>query len=201
VPTRTYTGSRRGRGADTVDRVLEAAERLIREGRFHATTMDELAAAAGVSRATVFNRFGSKLGVLEALFARGMEGAEMQAIEDALALDDPLAALDAVIDAACAIWESQGYIHEHLQAIAVLEPAARALLDEQEAQQRDEIRALIRRLAKAGRLRAGLSESRAAAMLHTITSLESFLWLRRGYELSLRSTRQAVGELAHSLLG
>ncbi len=44
--------------------MLVAAERLIREGSFHTATMDELATAAGVSRATVFNRFGSKLGVL-----------------------------------------------------------------------------------------------------------------------------------------
>ena len=54
--------------------MLDAAERLIRDDTFHTATMDELAAAAGVSRATVFNRFGSKLGVLQALFERAMEG-------------------------------------------------------------------------------------------------------------------------------
>ena len=58
------------RAPASVDRVLEAAERLIREDAFHSATMDELAEAAGVSRATVFNRFGSKLGVLQALFTR-----------------------------------------------------------------------------------------------------------------------------------
>jgi AcrR family transcriptional regulator len=200
VATRPYAQPRRRGSVETVDRALDAAERLIRQGEFHATTMDELAAAAGTSRATLFNRFGSKLGVLEALFARGMDGPEMQAILDALALDDPVAALDAVIDAACAIWESQGFVHEHLQAIAVLEPPARALLDRQEQQQREEILALVRRLAKAGRLRAGLGEARAAATLHTITSLETFLWLRRGYGLSLRQTRQTIAELAHTLL-
>jgi hypothetical protein len=33
-----------------------------------------------------------------------------------------------------------------------------------------------------------------------LTSLESFLWLRRGYELSLRQTRETITELAHALL-
>ena len=105
---RPYTAARRRESAETVDRVLEAAERLIKEDAFHAATMDELAVAAGVSRATVFNRFGSKLGVLEALFTRGMEGPEMAAIQEALALEDPVAALDAVVAAGCAIWEAAG---------------------------------------------------------------------------------------------
>src|SRR5918999_1030095 len=111
VATRSYTTSRRRGSPRSVDRVLEAAERLIRDDAFHSATMDELAAAAGVSRATVFNRFGSKLGVLHALFTRGIESPEMEAIRAALELEDPVEALDALIGAACAIWESRGFIH------------------------------------------------------------------------------------------
>src|ERR671918_669433 len=106
VATRSY--GRRQRDPESIERVLHAAEGLIRTNRFHTTTMDELAAAAGVSRATVFNRFGSKLGVLQVLFTRAMEGPEMEAIRSALELEDPVASLDAVIEASCAIWESQG---------------------------------------------------------------------------------------------
>jgi AcrR family transcriptional regulator len=200
VATRRYTGARRRGSLESVDRVLEAAERLIKEDSFHTTTMEELAAAAGVSRATVFNRFGTKLGVLQALFARGMEGPEMEAIQKSLQIDDPVEALEAVIDAACAIWESQGFIHEHLEAIAVLEPDASALVDEQREQQRTEIHDLMRRLARAGRLRRGISDPRATATLHMLTSLESFLILRREHGLSLRQTRDTIAELARSLL-
>jgi len=39
---RPYTKTRRRESAESVDRVLEAAEHLIREGAFHAATMDEL---------------------------------------------------------------------------------------------------------------------------------------------------------------
>jgi AcrR family transcriptional regulator len=197
---RPYTTARRRESAETVDRVLEAAERLIKEDAFHAATMDELAAAAGVSRATVFNRFGSKLGVLEALFTRGMEGAEMAAIKDALALEDPVAALDAVVTAGCVIWEACGFVVRQLQAVAVLEPHAVALIDQQRDQQRADLQGLTRRLAKAGTLRPGLSQARATAVLHMLTSLESFLWLREGYGLSLRQTRETLAELARTLL-
>jgi AcrR family transcriptional regulator len=199
MATRTYT-ARTGSSAETVDRVLEAAEHLIAEDRFHTATMDELAAAAGVSRATVFNRFGSKLGVLQTLFTRGMEGDEMRAIQEALAIDDPVAALEAAIDASCAIWEAYGFVHEQLQAIVVLEPDASALVARQREEQRADLQGLARRLARAGRLRPGVSAARAAATLHMLTSLESFLWLRREYGLSLRQTRETITELARSLL-
>jgi AcrR family transcriptional regulator len=198
VAPRTYTA--RQRPPESIERVLGAAERLIAENAFHSATMDELAAAAGVSRATVFNRFGSKLGVLQALFTRAMEGPEMEAIQRALEIEDPVAALEAAIEASCAIWETQAFVHEQLQAIVVLEPDASALIDEQREQQRAELQALVRRLARAGRLRPGLGEARAAATLHMLTSLESFLWLRRHYGLSLRQTRETVVELARTLI-
>jgi AcrR family transcriptional regulator len=198
---RPYTAAPRRDSAKSIEHVLEAAERLIKEGAFHAATMDELAAAAGVSRATVFNRFGSKLGVLEALFTRGMEGPEMVAIQEALALEDPVAALDAVVGAGCAIWEVCGYVVLQLQAVGVLEPEAAALVDRQRDEQRADLEVLTRRLAKADKLRPGLSQARATATLHMLTSLESFLWLRQDYGMSLRQTRETLAELARTLLG
>jgi AcrR family transcriptional regulator len=197
---RPYTAARRRASPESVDRVLDAAERLIRDDAFHTATMDELAAAAGVSRATVFNRFGSKLGVLQALFARAMEGPEMDAIREAVEIEDPVAALEAAIGASCAIWDLEGYIHEQLQAIVVLEPDASVLIDQQKHEQRTDLQALVRRLAKAGQLRPGLGEARAVATLHTLTSLETFLWLRREYGLSLRQTRDTITALARTVL-
>jgi AcrR family transcriptional regulator len=200
MATRPYTAARRRTSPESAKRVLEAAERLIRDDAFHTATMDELAAAAGVSRATVFNRFGSKLGVLQALFARAMEGPQMDAIREALEIEDPVAALEAAIAASCAIWDREGYIHEQLQAIVVLEPDASALIDEQKQEQRAGLQALAHRLSKAGRLRPGLGQVRAVATLHTLTSLETFLWLRREYGLSLRQTRDTIIALARTVL-
>jgi AcrR family transcriptional regulator len=200
MATRTYTASRRRGSPASVGRVLEAAESLIQEDAFHSATMDELAAAAGVSRATVFNRFGSKLGVLQALFTRCVESPEMEAIRDALELEDPVVALDAAIEAACELWEAHGSIMEQLQAIAILEPEASAMVERQKDEQRADLQDLTRRLVRAGRLRPGLGEARVSATLHMLTSLEAFLWLRREYGLSLRQTRDTIVELAHQLL-
>jgi AcrR family transcriptional regulator len=200
MATRTYTASRRRGSAQSVDRVLDASDRLIRDDAFHSATMDELAEAAGVSRATVFNRFGSKLGVLQTLFTRCLESPEMDAIREASALEDPVEALDAVIETSCQMWETHGHIQEQLQAIVILEPEASALVEKQKEDQRAGLLALTRRLARAERLRRGLGEARAAATLHLLTSLEAFLWLRREYGLSLRQTRDTITGLAGMLL-
>ena len=195
---RTYT--RRRTDSKSVDSVLDAAERLIKDGEFHSATMEELAGSAGVSRATVFNRFGSKLGVLAALADRCNTSPEMAAIQEALEREDPVEALEAVIDASCTIWEAHGFVHEQLNAIVVLEPDAATLIEEQREQQRDELEGLTRRLARAGRLRGGLGEARAVATLHMLTSLDAFLWLRREYGLSLRQTRETITDQARALL-
>jgi AcrR family transcriptional regulator len=200
MAARSYTASRRRGRPSSVELVLDASEALIREDAFHASTMDELAAAAGVSRATVFNRFGSKLGVLEALFNRCLESPEMEAVLEAFDVEDPVAALDAVVETSCAMWEGHGFIVEQLQAIAILEPGARALLEGQREDQRAALQRLTRRLARADQLRSGLGEARATATLHVLTSLESFLWLRREYDLSLRQSRDTIAELARQVL-
>jgi AcrR family transcriptional regulator len=198
MATRPYT--RRRTSTKSVDSVLDAAEHLISEGEFHSATVEALAEKAGISRATVFNRFGSKLGVLEALVERCFTGPEMRAIKEAVELEDPVAALEAMIEPSCAIWETRGIIVEQLYAIVVLEPGAAALIDEIEADQRSGLQGLTRRLARADRLRPGLGEARAAATLHMLTSLESFLRLRRAYDLSLRQTRETIAELTLTLL-
>lgn len=49
--------------------ILEAARELFVKKGLHETTMGDIAAAAGVSRATVFNQFGSRALVLDAIAA------------------------------------------------------------------------------------------------------------------------------------
>jgi hypothetical protein len=111
-----------------------------------------------------------------------------------------VAALEGAIEASCAIWGAYGLVHEQLQAIGVLEPDASALIERQREEQRADLQALTRRLARASRLRSGISEARATATLHMLTSLETFLWLRREYGLSLRQTEETITQLARTLI-
>ena len=192
-------GKRRGIDASiSRTRVLDAAEALILAGEFAAATVTELAEKAEVSRATVFSRFGSKMGVLEALSVRCAGGPQMRAIREAVALPDPAQAVVATIDATCEHWELQGHILLTLKAVAELEPGAIALIDEQCVDQRDSVLRLARGLEHSRRLRE-LTRSQAAAALHTITSVESFMELRRNGGLSLAATRKVLQGMAQGL--
>jgi AcrR family transcriptional regulator len=184
----------------TETRVLEAAEALIKEGAFHRASVGELAERAGVSRATVFGRFKSKLGVLEALATRCAGGPEIAEIRAAFALEDARAAVTAVVAAACGLRERQGHILVTLKAIVELEPGALTLIEAQRVDQATSIAGLVKRLVNGGALRPGLLAEMAIPTLHLITSVEAFLELRRHGGLSFEATCDTLTALALTLL-
>lgn len=62
----------RSYGEDTRELILAAAEKLFATRGLHSVSMQDIAEAAKVSRATVFNQFGSKQLVLDAITARSL---------------------------------------------------------------------------------------------------------------------------------
>jgi AcrR family transcriptional regulator len=201
MPPKRYAPTRRSASsAHTTEKVLDAAAELVADDAFHTATMTDLARRADVSRATVFTRFGSKLGVLEALSLRCADGPEMRALREAQAVGDPVAAVDALLTAGCDLWEKEGYIMVQLKAIVVLEPDASAIIDAQYEDQRSGMERLAHGLAKAGRLREGWTVPRATATLHALSSVETFMLLRHGHGLPLARVKHTILELSHTML-
>ena len=71
-------------GFDSRVRIIEAAQALFGEHGSSEVTMAEVAEQAGVSRATVFNQFGSKHGLVEAV-TEGVFAGYQEILENALA--------------------------------------------------------------------------------------------------------------------
>lgn len=65
------------RGEPLRQRVIDAAERLLRQGKAD-FSMRDLAAEAGVSFATPFNQFGSKAAIMQALSGRRIDTMEVR---------------------------------------------------------------------------------------------------------------------------
>jgi AcrR family transcriptional regulator len=195
------SGMSKRRGIDasiTHDRVMEATEELILAGGFAQATVAELAEKAGVSRATVFSRFGSKLGVLEALAVRCAGGPQMRAIRQAIALDDANLVIPAIVEATCNQWELQGHILLTLKAVSELEPGAIELVDEQREDQHHGIETIVRTMEQAGRT-GDAPRAQLVAALHLVTSVESFMELRRNAGLSLNATKRVLTRMALGL--
>jgi AcrR family transcriptional regulator len=60
--------TRAARSAQTRDELLAAAQRRFFEAGYHATTVDDVADAAGYTKGAVYSTFGSKAGLFLALF-------------------------------------------------------------------------------------------------------------------------------------
>lgn len=72
---RSYDASRRRERADEQRRcALDAAEALFLERGYVGTTVDAIAAGAGVSAATVYKRYGGKAGMVRDLCTRALAG-------------------------------------------------------------------------------------------------------------------------------
>lgn len=102
-------GARRpGRTSRTQLKLFEAAMVIMSEKGPTRTTVDEVAAAAGVSKGTVYYNFGSKKSMVEGLMCHGIQ-LVLEAIEDAqVGIEDPRERLRRGIIAALRFLEEHG---------------------------------------------------------------------------------------------
>src|SRR3977135_4735890 len=88
---RAYVSSVRSEAAaEKRDRVIEAAAKLLREDASIARfSLDTVAKQPGVTRLTVYNQFGSRRGLLEAVFDHLAQRGRLQRIVEAVVDPEP----------------------------------------------------------------------------------------------------------------
>jgi AcrR family transcriptional regulator len=176
-------------------RIRQAAEELFLANGYAGTSMADIAAAAGVSRPTVFNVFGSKVELLKEvadvrlagddapveLLARPL-GQQMLTATDA----DELLRVQARF--ASEIMERVAPVLAVISDAAAIDPEARALLATQEEGRLHGMGAAVDRLAELGALRPGTKLQQAKEALWMLGGLEPWRlarqrgWSRRRYE-------------------
>jgi AcrR family transcriptional regulator len=174
-----YRSRNRGaeRAAATRARIVAAVRELLAAGRFHDSTVEEVAEHAGVSRATLYLHFRSRLDLVDGIcdvLAPALVG-----VRESVGLDDVDSALAETIGASMQFWASDAALLEQLYGVVAIDPAVKDFVDRQREDRRSEMQRLTRRLKRAGRLPAGLTESRALAQLMMLTSFETFCELRK----------------------
>lgn len=155
---REYDTSRRRAQANATRRdVLEAAGRRFTARGFAATTIDEIAADAGVSRETIFKAYGTKRELLRKWVEREVAGPdEPVPIKDqawvAQLRDerDRDRRIESVARATCRIHGRSAGAIGVLRAAAHADTEIAALWDEAQAQRRADVEMLIPLLAELG---------------------------------------------------
>lgn len=168
---RTYRLGRREASVDrTAAAILDATRALVSEAPAAGVSVGAVARRAGVSRITVYNRFGSKAGLLRAIVPQPRIGAPEAT--------DPREALRVRLLDACARWAANPALYRNLPSPS--EPA-----------DRDDDHRLAERLAAADALRAGCSIKEAEDVLLTLRSFAVF----DGLYKDGRRTPAAVAEI------
>jgi AcrR family transcriptional regulator len=198
MPAHAYRARTRSRKADsTRARITLAVRDLLSEGSFHQATMEEVAERAGVSRATVYQHFGSRLDLIDVICETFAENPALRELRELVVDRDPDVALDRTIANSIHFWSSEDSVLSQIYGVAAIDPAAQSLVDRQRADRRGELERLVRNLGAAGRLQP--SARRALALLLVLTSYETFRELRAA-GLSPRQITATLRETARALI-
>jgi AcrR family transcriptional regulator len=179
VSPRLYRSQhRQAVAAETRRKILEAARLLLSAEGPVSFTVEAVAAAAGVARMTVYNQFGSKPELVEALSDELAGRGGIQRLPEAFRAPDALAGLEILVEVFTRLWESERLLIRRLRAVSALDPELSR--SNRDARRRQAISVLLRRLA-GERGRPGPEEvDMAADLLLALTSFDTYETLAAG---------------------
>lgn len=169
---RSYASERRSaQAADTRRRIAGAARALFIERGFGTTTIDAIAAAAGVAPATVYAVFKTKRAILLQLLDDWEADADIAARRAAVAAsaDDARAQLRHDVEWHVRFFTRGADLVAAVRAAGPADPTFDALRVEGEARRRAWHEPLVRAWARGGKLRARLSEEEATDVLFVMS--------------------------------
>jgi AcrR family transcriptional regulator len=183
--------------AGTRTAIVDAAHRLLNQRDSTALTLQELAAAAGVSRQTIYKSIGSRAQVLAAVFEDQGRLISFGRVLAAMELPDPLAAVVATVRESCRAWSVMPDAIRKTLALSALDPEIGALVQTYERHRRAKVATLARRAYRAGAAGTRPRGQEAGTTLALLTSFTTFDQLRVEYD-ETRSTELLV-RLARAL--
>ncbi|WNL46475.1 TetR/AcrR family transcriptional regulator [Dyella sp. BiH032] len=145
--------------------VLDAATDLLRQKNIAQFSLDAVAKAAGVTRLTVYNQFGSRRGLFEAVLDELAQRGRLLRLPAALEAKDPAAALDALIEIFCDFWAGDSALGRLHDAIA-LDAEFGEVLQARSELRRQALTALLKRMG----FKQTAAAREAVDLIYTMTS-------------------------------
>ena len=146
---RPYRSSRRRVAAKrTRARLLKAARAMLAAP--DGISLDAVAKRAGVTRLTVYNQFGSRRALLEAVFDDMAERGGLHRIREAMAKTDPQAALQQIVLIFCDFWSIHRGALWRLHAASATDPEFEESLRARNQRRRHLLSVLVDRMIEGG---------------------------------------------------
>lgn len=196
--TRRYDMASRSRASDaTKARAVSAAYEMLLDPRCCDLGLDAVAARAAVTRVTLYNQFGSRTGLLLALFAELGRRIGAERIHAAMRLPDAVQAMTKTIQESTRGLGREQRAVRKLFALASLDAEVQGEVSRAERARRKSLLHLAKRLGAAQPLRLGARE--AAALLASLTSFQAFEAF--AFEAGPRVVERRLLRIACSSLG
>jgi AcrR family transcriptional regulator len=158
--TRRYAGTvRAAAAAENRERTLAAAIALLRRSDVAEFSLEAVAKAAKLTRLTVYNQFGSRRGLLEAVFDGVAERGGLMRLGAAMQEPDPFIALDRIVVIFCDFWSGEMAVGRLHDAMA-LDPEFALAMTERNERRRHLVEALLSRVP--GNKKTGHNKKRDA---------------------------------------
>src|SRR5919197_2776835 len=125
MPRAYRTRRRPQRSAEARDRIMGAGRELLTEGRFHSSTVEEVADRAGISRATLYQHFRSRLELVDAMCETFDANPALLTLRGVVELAEADASLDETIANTVQFWSSEDAILQQLYGVVAIDPAAK----------------------------------------------------------------------------
>ncbi|MBO2453384.1 TetR family transcriptional regulator [Actinomadura barringtoniae] len=159
-PVKTPSNYRQLQAEKTRERIADAARRLFAAGGYGSTSIDAIAAEAGVAARTVYSAFGTKREILSLICERWLaEAGAMENAQKVFAEDDPEARLRGAARWLRTLYEAGFDVVLIFEAATDESPETRALLRSKLAGRNEVMDAMIASLE--GHLRVPVDEAQA----------------------------------------
>jgi AcrR family transcriptional regulator len=195
-PRRYQLGRRAEAIEETRQRILAATREVLVRNDYRSTSLDEIARAADVARATVYYQFGSKRGLLEAVVSDIEQRAGQAAVRDAVELADPVDALRQAFLSGCRFWAAEHALVRRLTGLAAVDTEIKRVITEVQRHRLPLLTGLVERLSAARRLSTSVPPGRALDVLWMLSSFEAFDQLFAERQLPVDEVAEALADVA-----
>ncbi len=161
-------------------KILAAARAQLESSGFLSLTLDALARESGVTRQTIHNLFGTKAGLLEALFDQLALDGGMDRMREVMQQTDAASMLESFVRVFTDFWGRDRVFIRRIHGIAAIDPEFGAAVEARNRRRQTAAARVVDRLGRWNDPSEAGDRIRRMAMLGALTSFEFFDALAEG---------------------